>query len=345
MLSFVVISGGVRPQSVARLLASLPPAATVAREVLIVGRHKGALPDGVRLLSAADLADQAAICTMRNRGVDATSGDPVILLDDDIEFTPGWYSAIAPAIASRRFDIAGCRCVTPAGRRWYDWTWASRHDPACPPRLLDYSDTSPNAYVSGCFMMVQRHVFDAVRFDERRMNHQRDDVDFCHRAVDAGYTLGIVPDATVIHHLEPEGRSTSDPASGSMLFAEGIALLRLDRHAEALDRFRATALSEGVRARYHEAVCLMELERYSEAAATLAEVVADGDGVTFDDERRRIHYSALYRLGVLREREGRIPEAHRLYETALAGFPDHQAAGEGHRRTMSSSPHPVTDQR
>jgi glycosyltransferase involved in cell wall biosynthesis len=332
VLSFVIISGGVRPHSVARLLASLPRVDSVMREILIVGRYDGSLPAGLRLVPALDLANRAAICAMRNLGIDATSGDPVILLDDDIEFTPEWYSASTPAIESRRFDVAGCRCVTATGRRWCDWSWASRSDPSCPPRLLEYAETSPNAYVSGCFMMIQRRVFRTVRFDERRMNHERDDVDFCHRAVDAGFTLGIVPEATVIHHLEADGRSASDPASGSSPFAAGIALLRLERHAEAIERFRQAAASEGIRARYHEGVCLMELDRHHEAAAVLKGVVADA--VSTDDlEGRRLHYSALYRLGVLSEREGRFHEAHRFYDATLIGFPEHRAAGEGSRRT------------
>jgi hypothetical protein len=332
VISFVILSGGVRPRSVARLLASLADTGAAPREILIVGRHDGPLPDGVRLIPAPDLADRGAICEMRNRGIDASSGDPVILLDDDIEFTPEWYRTVAPAIASGRFDVAGCRCVTGTHRRWYDWNWASRRDPLCPPRLLDYGETSPDAYISGCFMMIRRRVFAAVRFDEGRVYCQRDDVDFCHRVVDAGFTLGVIPDATVIHHLEAEGRSV-DPASGSAAFAEGIALLRLDRHADALERFQRAAASEGVRARYHEGVCLMELGRHGEAAATLADVVADADGAALDGERRRIHYSALYRLAVLREREGRVHEAHQLYAGALRGFPEHRAAAEGHRRT------------
>ncbi len=36
---------------------------------------------------------------MRNQGIDASSGDPVILLEGDIEFTPRWYSAAAPGQA------------------------------------------------------------------------------------------------------------------------------------------------------------------------------------------------------------------------------------------------------
>jgi hypothetical protein len=44
VLSFVVISGGFRPASVARLLASLPQAAIVDREIVIVGRQDSPAP-------------------------------------------------------------------------------------------------------------------------------------------------------------------------------------------------------------------------------------------------------------------------------------------------------------
>ena len=58
-------------------------------------------------------------------------------------------------------------------------------------------------------MMMRAEVWEAVKFDENRRNYQHDDVDFCHRATDIGFSLKIFPNASVIHHMDPRGRDES----------------------------------------------------------------------------------------------------------------------------------------
>ncbi|MBF0171547.1 MAG: glycosyltransferase, partial [Nitrospinae bacterium] len=270
--AFVIISGGARPASLARLVTSLrEQEGLVEPEIVIVG-VAAPLPDGARLVPLPDEARRAAICRMRNAGIDATCGDPVILLDDDMEFTHGWWAAFAPRLGTA--DILGCRVVTPAGARWYDWSWASRADPACPPRMMGYDETGPDAYLSGCFMAIKRAVFTRVRFDETRMNHQKDDVDFCHRAADAGFTLDVVPEATAVHHLDPSGRSASDPAAGPEAYAQGIHLFRLGRYDAALPLLeRGESPADPAPARYHRGLALAALGRRDEADLLLQETV------------------------------------------------------------------------
>jgi tetratricopeptide (TPR) repeat protein len=323
MISFVVVSGGARPERVVRLVESLreqeglPPA-----EFIVVGRHDGDLPDDARLLPAEKEAETAAICRMRNLGIGAAFGDPVVLLDDDMEFPPGWWEAMAPSVG--RFDLTGCRVVTPAGNRWYDWAWASRTDPACPPRMIGYDEIVDGVYISGCFMMIARPVFAKLLFDEARMNHQKDDVDFCHRAVDAGFTIGIVPGATAIHHLDPAGRSAADPAAGPEAFSQGIHLFRLKRYDEALPLLeKGEDPDNPVPARYHRGLALSATGRRAEARPLLEGVVAAAHPAGAD---RRLHYSAHYHLGLIAEGEGRVDDARRHFGVARDGMPEHVQA-------------------
>lgn len=331
--AFVIISGGARPASLRRLVRSVVSLSQgiPRRRIIVVGAHDGDLQDGVTYIPREDLARRAAICQMRNIGVDASEGDPVILLDDDVEFPPDWYEKIKERL-SRPFDLLTCRVLLPTGERWYDWSWGSRRDPLCPPRMLDYAEKSENVYISGCMMIIARRVFEKVRFDETLANHQRDDVDFCHRAADAGFGIDIFTGSYVIHHLEPAGRSEADPASGTADFSRAVYLYRLGRLAEALEIFDALGESDRVKAPYHGALCLIGLGRGAEAEKRLNIAVENAD--LTDMEQRRIYYRAHYRLGALLEGEGRLGEAAASYRGALAGMPEHHEAAMGLRRVM-----------
>lgn len=323
MISFIIISGGDRAESIARLFTSIEKQAIPDYEIIVVGRHDGPLPDKARLVSRPGLADSAAICAMRNLGLDQAAGDPAILLDDDVEFTDGWHESLKGLLASD-FDVASCRVITPAGDRWYDWAWASREDPSCPTRNLDYASSSPNVYVSGCFMAIRRKVFEKVRFNENLMNHQRDDVEFCHRVTDAGFDIDIFTEAHVIHHLDPAGRSASDPACGPDRFSRGVYLYRMRRHEEALRMFLSVSGPENVKSAYHAALCLAELGDPAEAIKKL-HFVADNADINKMDEKR-IYFSAHFRLGALMEGEGKPADAALCYKRALEGIPEHHEA-------------------
>ncbi|MGK7346154.1 MAG: glycosyltransferase [Candidatus Nitrospinota bacterium M3_3B_026] len=327
--AFVIISGGARPASLRRLVRSIVSQDVPRRQIIVVGEHEDSLPVGVTFIPAADLAARAEICRMRNIGIDASEGGPVILLDDDVEFPPGWYADIRERL-SRPFDLLTCRVLLPTGERWYDWSWASREDPLCPPRMLGYSEKSENVYISGCMMIIARRVFEKVRFDENLMNHQRDDVDFCHRAVSAGFDIDVFTGAYVIHHLEPAGRSAADPASGTADFSRAVYLYRLGRLAEALEIFDALGESDRVKAPYHGALCLIGLGRGAEAEKRLNIAVENAD--LADVEQRRIYYRAHYRLGALLEGEWRLGEAAASYRKALEGMPEHHEAAMGLHR-------------
>ncbi|VAX17192.1 hypothetical protein MNBD_NITROSPINAE04-161 [hydrothermal vent metagenome] len=323
--SFVIISGGARVESMERLFRSIEKQSLPDAEIIVIGNVKDLYYDSATFINESELAGTAAICQMRNIGVEQSSGSVVVLLDDDIELADGWYGSIKDKLNNASWDIAGCRVTGPSGGRWYDWSWASREDPLCPPRMLEYGETSENLYISGCMMIIRRHVFDKVRFNENLFNHQRDDVDFCHRAIDSGFTFECWPEAVAVHHLDPVGRSASDPAFGAAAFANAIYLFRKNEYGKALEILSGQGSEAKVL--YHAALCLKELDRPDEAVeefiATLN--VADRQNAA----ERRLYYSSMYHLGDLKERSGEPEEAKRYYDEALSGFPEHNEAALG----------------
>lgn len=333
MVSFIIISGGQRPKSIRRLLSSIVSQNIPEYQIVIVGKHDGALPDGALYIKTPDLAESGAICKMRNIGIKASKGDPVVLLDDDVEFSDGWYGKIKRRLDGE-FDIASCAVLTPTGERWYDWAWASREDLNCPTRKADYAETGGNMYIGGCFMMIRRHVFNKVKFNENLMNRQRDDIEFCHRAWDAGFSLSIFPEAHVTHHLDPAGRSEDDPASGSDKFTEGIYSFRMGRFSEALKVFSSLKEGEAVRSRYYYALCLIKLNRKEEAVEELKYVIKIAN--VNDIEERRLLHTACFHIGSCMEEKGLNKEASEYYIKTLDGYKEHLEAGKGLDRVRSS---------
>ncbi|HEB72449.1 MAG TPA: glycosyltransferase [Nitrospirae bacterium] len=335
-ISFIIISGGSRVESMERLLRSIEKQGLPDAETVVIGDIKGLFGEGIILINEPQLARTAAICKMRNIGVEKSSGSVVVLLDDDMELTDGWYAAIKKRLSGDDWDIAGCRVTGPSGGRWYDWNWASREDPLCPPRMIEYGQTSENLYISGCLMIIRRHVFDKVRFNENLLNHQRDDVDFCHRAIGSGFKFECWPEAVAVHHLEPEGRSASDPGSGSSGFAKAVYMFRKGAFSEALTLFHELAPSAQVL--YHLCLALKEMGMLEEAAREFKKLLKALNAN--DPKERRFYYSANFHLGVIREQEGKPEEAQLHYRETLAGFPEHYKAALGLSRMASAGSAP-----
>jgi tetratricopeptide (TPR) repeat protein len=338
LISFIVISGGKRPTAIARLFDSVTAQAIPAREIIVVGEYAGPLPPNCVYIERPDLARTAAICAMRNIGLSAARGDPAVLLDDDIELSPTWYRDIRDYLDSG-FDVAGHRVTLPNAKRWYDWNIASRTDPLTPTMMADYGYTGPDIYISGCLMIVSRHVSEKVRFNENLLNHQRDDVEFCHRVWDAGFTIKFFEKPSAVHYLAPAGRSASDPAGGSALLSEGIYQYRMGRYGEAVLLFESVAISgtDGVKAVYHKGLCLMGMGDAQGAEASFKQVVQTASAS--DKDARRLYFTACFHLGVIYETAGKTGSARKMYETALTGMPEHRRAADGIKRLSAKSGH------
>lgn len=230
LISFVIPTGGQRGQSLKSLIDVIARFDEFKVEIIPVGNTSGLSDSQIcKPVEVPELARDGEICKMRNLGGSASKGEILVFLDDDAEMPLQWQTLIKhlfEKILSEQIDIGSCRITGPNGRRWYDWNWASRKDIDCPSMLLPYSQTDENLYISGCCMIMRRNVWEQIRFDENRLNHQHDDVSFCHKAHEHGYKFGNETRAIIKHLLLPSGRNPDDPASGAGNFPEMIYLYR-----------------------------------------------------------------------------------------------------------------------
>ena len=157
-----------------------------------------------------------------NRGIAATGGALVLVLNPDCVWPPGAIHALAAWLGSHpRCGIAAPRILNPDGtveysaraypdsftflfnryslltRLWPGNPWSRRY------LMLDWDHASARSvdWVSGAAMLVRRAAIDAVGGMDEAFFMFNEDVDWCRRMNDAGWSVDYVPAASVVHHI------------------------------------------------------------------------------------------------------------------------------------------------
>jgi len=157
-----------------------------------------------------------------NRGIAATRGVLVLVLNPDCVWHPGAIHALAAWMRSHeRCGIAAPRILNPDGsveysaraypdsftflfnrysllsRLWPGNPWSRRY------LLLDWDHASPRSvdWVSGAAMLARRGAIDAVGPMDEAFFMFNEDVDWCRRMNEAGWSVDYVPEAAVVHHI------------------------------------------------------------------------------------------------------------------------------------------------
>jgi len=165
--------------------------------------------------------------TGANRGVAATIGEYVLILNPDTVVEPGTVKALSEAFErDAGLGVVGPRIenvdgsLYPSVRRFPDLAVAVGHAflglvrPDNPYtrryRMLDWDHEQPAAdvdWVGGACILVRRAAFDVVGgFDEGYFMYV-EDVDMCWRLGRAGWRIGYEPAGRVVHALGGSSRA------------------------------------------------------------------------------------------------------------------------------------------
>ena len=148
-----------------------------------------------------------------NRGVQASSGEVVVLLNNDTEPQRGWLHALLDVLERRpRTGVVGAKLVYPDGTLQdagsivfsggTGWNYG-RESPT--PNAPQFSFLRRVDYCSAAGLATPRRVWDEVGgFDERFAPAYYEDTDYSFAVRAAGYEVVIQPAATIVHH---EGKS------------------------------------------------------------------------------------------------------------------------------------------
>jgi len=176
-------------------------------DIVVIDNHSG--PDllpWVRQLASSytliELSENIGI-SARNLGIDASSGEIIVTLDNDVSFiSPSALLEIAKAFD--RHPEAGCVTFgvndpSGKGRSTRDW---------CHPWTYDDTDQQDRqtTFISECACAFRRSVFDTVApyWDELFINMEG--ADLALRMLDAGYEIWYTPTVEVQHSISAETR-------------------------------------------------------------------------------------------------------------------------------------------
>lgn len=193
-----------------------------------------------------ELNEEFNFSRLVNYGVEQSTGDHALLLNNDIEvINPDWIEALLEH--SQRGEIAavGGKLYYPnntiqhagiaIGLGGYAGHPHQRFRADAPGYFNRLNVIRNVSAVTGAMMMVERRKYEEIGlFDEKDFGIAYNDVDFCLRAVEAGYLNVFTPYAEA-YHRESASRGYEDTPEKETRFSREKENL-LKRHGEAIRR-------------------------------------------------------------------------------------------------------------
>ena len=139
-----------------------------------------------------------------NLALKRTSGEFLVLLDDDAQVAKGWLEGLfSHIINDKKVGIVGCKIVFP------DKRIMSAECRIKPPHAVGYGEKDKgqrnyirrcDAVIRTCWLMRRKLIGSIGYLDERFFPSQYEDIDYCIRARRAGYRIVYTGRVTVMHH-------------------------------------------------------------------------------------------------------------------------------------------------
>lgn len=193
-------------------LARQSQAAPFAVETVVVDNHSADDSAGIverefpwaRLLRNGRNLGFAGGC---NAGLAAAGGDLLVLLNQDTIVQPGWLAGLAAALEEKGAGVAGSLALLADGQRVQhaggEVAWplgVARHRGYGEPLAPAWQQPGPVPFVTGASLALRREVLEAIGpLDDGFWPGYYEDVDFCLRAQEAGYSVHYAPDSILIH--------------------------------------------------------------------------------------------------------------------------------------------------
>jgi GT2 family glycosyltransferase len=255
----VLVPSFGRPSSLQACLGALGRQTVPPGEVIVVWQGDdtptrdaalgaaGGLSFPVRVLHLAD----PGIVPAENLALENTSGELILMTDDDAVVPPDWVERLAAHYDDPTIGAVGGLTVnhengkphpvntrTPVGRiSWYGRVYGNFHnrppdDTGHPPREVDH--------LIGCNMSLRRSAFD--RFESRlRRYWQQFEVEVCLQVKSRGYRVLLDPGIVIDHYLTPRVSVYASGREGDLEQKVGNAAYNmafvLSKHTRAPDRW------------------------------------------------------------------------------------------------------------
>jgi hypothetical protein len=134
--------------------------------------------------------------------------ETILLMNSDVDFQPGFLEPLLGNLKSRpQVGIVSPKIINDdnpakiyyAGGKIYPFRMKDRLVGIGKLDSPDYDQEGPADFGIGCCLLIKREVFEKVGFLDERFFFDYEDVDFCYRARQMGYSTWYTPDSIVIH--------------------------------------------------------------------------------------------------------------------------------------------------
>lgn len=119
----------------------------------------------------------------------------VALIDTSVELASDWYSNIKKA---DYFDVIGSQLITPDMKRCVDWGYKVNTGKKYLYLPLHYDEWMTKAFINGALILIKKKVLELLKFNENISSWEGDDVDFCTRASEIGFRVGVIQGAKAL---------------------------------------------------------------------------------------------------------------------------------------------------
>ncbi len=191
---------------------------------------------GVRLIR---LEKNYGFCGGYNRALKMVQADNYVLLNSDVEVTPGWLTTLEGVLASgERIGAVQPKILSYTNRDHFEYAGAAGGFidrlgyPFCRGRVFDkletdqhqYDDTRPVFWTSGACMMIRAELFHKFGgLDEDFFAHM-EEIDLCWKMQRAGYQVYYCGKSTV-YHLGAGTLGYGKPAKTYLNFRNGLVMI------------------------------------------------------------------------------------------------------------------------
>ena len=163
-----------------------------------------------------------------NQGIRASKGDYVLLLNSDTEVRNGTIETMLTYVETHvSIDAATCRVELPDGsldpacHRGFPTPWAActyllglerlfPHSTLFSKYHQGYKDLTKEHTVdciSGAFFLIRRKIIEDVGLLDEAFFMYGEDIDWCYRIRQAGFSIGFYPYVSILHRKKQSGRA------------------------------------------------------------------------------------------------------------------------------------------
>jgi len=150
--------------------------------------------------------DAANLSKSRNAGINLSSGELVLFLDDDAFAEPDWIANVVTGYDSPKIGGVGTRVHDHTGFRWQtnpfliDQYYAPNFHRSPPLWAFEYADSRTIPHILGASSSFRRDALIAIGGFDEEIEYFLDESEVCRRIVEQGYSIRFIDSGASVHH-------------------------------------------------------------------------------------------------------------------------------------------------